>query len=82
MMVKKKTLFGIILLILVTLGILSFKLYRQPLGPVLELPTLHSTHSHADYISHSRTCPGEHTRRLNPPPRRQPRRSLYAAVLR
>ena len=36
---RKKTLFGIILLILVTLGMLSFKLYRQPLGPALELPT-------------------------------------------
>jgi LCP family protein required for cell wall assembly len=39
MAVKKKTIFGIILLILVTLGMLSFKLYRQPLGPALELPT-------------------------------------------
>jgi LCP family protein required for cell wall assembly len=36
---KKKTLFGMILLILVTLGMLAFKLYRQPLGPALELPT-------------------------------------------
>ena len=36
---KKKTVFGIILLILVTSGILLFKLYRQPLGPALELPT-------------------------------------------
>jgi len=39
MIFKKKTLFGIILLILVTLGMLSFKLYRQPLGPALELST-------------------------------------------
>ena len=36
---KKKSLFGIILLILLTLALLSFKLYRQPLGPALELPT-------------------------------------------
>lgn len=39
MTLKKKTLSGIILLILVALGMLSFKLYRQPLGPALELPT-------------------------------------------
>ena len=39
MVFRKKTFFGIILLILVTLGMLAFKLYRQPLGPSLELPT-------------------------------------------
>lgn len=36
---KKNTVLGIILLVFVTLGIFSFKLYRQPLGPALELPT-------------------------------------------
>ena len=39
MVFKKNTLFGILLLILVTSGILLLKLYRQPLGPALELPT-------------------------------------------
>ncbi|HLO33309.1 MAG TPA: LCP family protein [Anaerolineales bacterium] len=39
MMTKQKTIFGLILLILVTLGIVLLKLYRQPLGPALELPT-------------------------------------------
>jgi len=39
MTIKKKSLFGIILLILVTSGILLFRFYRQPLGPALELPT-------------------------------------------
>src|SRR5215212_7922202 len=38
MTIKKKTLFGIILLILLTAGTLLLKLYRQPLGPALELP--------------------------------------------
>ncbi len=37
-MSKIKIVFGIILLILVTLGGLALKLYRQPLGPALELP--------------------------------------------
>lgn len=36
---KQRTFFGIVLLLLVTLGVLAFKLYRQPLGPALELPT-------------------------------------------
>lgn len=36
---RKKTVFGIILFILFTFGMLAFKLYRQPLGPALELPT-------------------------------------------
>ena len=39
MVFRKKTFFGIILLILVTSGMLAFKLYRQPLGPSLDLPT-------------------------------------------
>jgi len=39
MTAKKKTVLGIILLILVTSGMWLFKLYRQPLGPALELPT-------------------------------------------
>jgi LCP family protein required for cell wall assembly len=39
MTVKKIYLFGISLFILLTLALLSFKLYRQPLGPTLELPT-------------------------------------------
>ena len=39
MVFRKKTFFGIILLILVTSGMLAFKLYRQPLGPSLGLPT-------------------------------------------
>jgi len=39
MTAKKKTILGIILLILVTLGMGLFNLYRQPLGPALELPT-------------------------------------------
>ena len=39
MIIKKKTVFGIIFLILITSGIILFKLYRQPLGPALELPT-------------------------------------------
>lgn len=36
---KKKTLLGIILLILTASSGLALKLYRQPLGPALELPT-------------------------------------------
>jgi len=36
---KKKTVLGIILFILVISGIQLLKLYRQPLGPALELPT-------------------------------------------
>jgi LCP family protein required for cell wall assembly len=36
---KKKTVLGIILFVFVTLGILLFRLYRQPLGPALELST-------------------------------------------
>ncbi len=39
MVFRKKTFFGIILLILVTSGMLAFKLYHQPLGPSLDLPT-------------------------------------------
>jgi LCP family protein required for cell wall assembly len=39
MTVRKKTLVGIILFIFVAPGILLFRLYRQPLGPALELPT-------------------------------------------
>jgi len=37
---KKKTVLGIILLILLISGIQLLKLYRQPLGPALELPTV------------------------------------------
>jgi LCP family protein required for cell wall assembly len=36
---KKKSVFGIILLISAALGMFAFKLYRQPLGPALEMPT-------------------------------------------
>src|ERR1700752_3430447 len=36
---KKKTVLGVILLIVVLTGILASRLYRQPLGPTLELPT-------------------------------------------
>ncbi|MGZ9223078.1 MAG: LCP family protein [Anaerolineales bacterium] len=36
---KKKTVFGIILLVLLVPGIWLLRLYRQPLGPELELPT-------------------------------------------
>jgi LCP family protein required for cell wall assembly len=36
---KKKAVFGIILFVLVASGMLAFKLYRQPLGPTLQLPT-------------------------------------------
>ena len=36
---KKKTLLGIILLLFIASGGLALKLYRQPLGPALELPT-------------------------------------------
>lgn len=36
---KKKLIFGMTLFIFVALGGLAFKLYRQPLGPALELPT-------------------------------------------
>ena len=36
---KRKTLLGIILLVLVMIGVISLKLYRQPLGPSLELAT-------------------------------------------
>ena len=39
MTIKKKTLFALVLLVFVTLGRLSFKLYRQPLGSTLELAT-------------------------------------------
>ena len=39
MMSKKKTLFGIVLLLLLASGLWAFNLYRQPLGPGLELPT-------------------------------------------
>jgi LCP family protein required for cell wall assembly len=35
---KKKTVFGIILLLLLVSGIWAFNFYRQPLGPALELP--------------------------------------------
>ncbi|HSA99467.1 MAG TPA: LCP family protein [Anaerolineales bacterium] len=42
-MTFKKTVSGMILLILVAAGVYLFKLYRQPLGPALELPT--STHA-------------------------------------
>jgi LCP family protein required for cell wall assembly len=38
-MVKRKMIVGIILFFLVTSGFMLFKLYRQPLGPALELPT-------------------------------------------
>src|SRR5215207_9426525 len=38
MTIKKKTLWGIILLIFVISGIQLLRLYRQPLGPALELP--------------------------------------------
>ena len=36
---KRKAVFGIILFILIAPGALLFKLYRQPLGPTLDLPT-------------------------------------------
>ena len=36
---KKNSVLGIILFIFVMLGTLLFRLYRQPLGPALELPT-------------------------------------------
>ena len=36
---KKKIFLGVLLLIFVIVGVLLFKLYRQPLGPALELPT-------------------------------------------
>ena len=36
---KRKTLLGITLLVLVMTGVILLKLYRQPLGPSLELPT-------------------------------------------
>jgi LCP family protein required for cell wall assembly len=36
---KRKTILGIILLLLTLSGGLALKLYRQPLGPALELPT-------------------------------------------
>jgi LCP family protein required for cell wall assembly len=36
---KKKLVLGILLLVLITSGSAVFKLYRQPLGPALELPT-------------------------------------------
>jgi len=36
---KRKTILGIILFILVSFGGLALKLYRQPLGPPLDLPT-------------------------------------------
>jgi LCP family protein required for cell wall assembly len=37
---KKKTLLGIILLLLIAASGLALKFYRQPLGPALDLPTL------------------------------------------
>jgi LCP family protein required for cell wall assembly len=40
---KKKSVFGIILLFFITSGMFAFKLYRQPLGPALGLPTPTST---------------------------------------
>src|SRR5512141_2246388 len=36
---KRKTVLGIVLLVLVMSGVWLLKLYRQPLGPALELPT-------------------------------------------
>src|SRR5215216_5354809 len=36
---KKKTIFGIILLIFLLSGVWAFNFYRQPLGPTLALPT-------------------------------------------
>src|SRR5687768_12735093 len=42
MTIKKKTVLGIILFILIVIGTQLASLYRQPLGPALELPT--STH--------------------------------------
>jgi LCP family protein required for cell wall assembly len=39
MIIKKKIVFGIILLLLFVSGIWGFNFYRQPLGPGLELPT-------------------------------------------
>ncbi|MCI0556260.1 MAG: hypothetical protein L0287_35400, partial [Anaerolineae bacterium] len=36
---KKKAVLGIVLLILVVAGTQLSRLYRQPLGPALELPT-------------------------------------------
>ena len=36
---KKKSVFGIILFLLLISGIWAFNFYRQPLGPALELPT-------------------------------------------
>ena len=40
---KSRTVPGIILLVLVTSGLFLFRLYRQPLGPALELPTASQT---------------------------------------
>src|SRR6476660_593004 len=40
---KRKTVLGIIFLALVVSGIFLLKLYRQPLGPALELPTTTQT---------------------------------------
>ncbi len=39
MMLKKKIVLGIVFLTVLTAGSFSLKLYRQPLGPALELPT-------------------------------------------
>src|SRR5688572_15477761 len=39
MTIKKKTILGIILFILILTGTQLASLYRQPLGPALELPT-------------------------------------------
>jgi LCP family protein required for cell wall assembly len=39
MTINKKAVFGIIFLLFLTPGILLLRLYRQPLGPALELPT-------------------------------------------
>ncbi len=44
---KKKAVIGIILSILITSGVLLSKLYRQPLGPALELPTATPTQPNA-----------------------------------
>ena len=37
---KKKYMYGAVLLILVVAGSQLFRLYRQPLGPTLDLPTV------------------------------------------
>jgi LCP family protein required for cell wall assembly len=43
-MTKRKSLLGILLLFFTLSGILLFRLYRQPLGPGLELPTVTQPH--------------------------------------